>query len=363
MTIEARYDFLLPADAVAAQPPEARGVRRDGVKLLVARPDSITHIRFDGLAGQLTSNDLLVVNTSPTMAAALPARYRHEPALLHVSTRHDDGTWTVELRKPDHSGPIVDAVAGDVVQLGDGIARLLWAADTGQPGAIRLWRAQIDVPDGLRRHMRHAGKPIRYTYVPAEWPLHSYQTVFADRSVWPGSAEMPSAARPFTFGLVASLRTAGIDIASIELHTGVSSQEAGEAPQPERFVVSQATANRVNRARTEGGRIIAVGTTVTRALESAASNDGTLAPAAGWTDLVLGPHRRSNVVSGLITGWHPPRASHLDLLEAVAGRRLVEQAYVAALSNRYLWHEFGDSCLLLPDRTAWQASHRRRLDR
>jgi S-adenosylmethionine:tRNA ribosyltransferase-isomerase len=194
-------------------------------------------------------------------------------------------------------------------------------------------------------YLRRTGRPIRYGYVPAPVALADYQTVFARE---PGSAEMPSAGRPFTAGLVVDLVARGVDVAPVTLHTGVSSQEAGEPPQRERFAVPPTTARRVNAARAHGARVVAVGTTVTRALESAAGGDGTVRAAAGWTDLVLGPRRPARVVTGLVTGWHPPGASHLDLLEAVAGAELVQQAYDAALRERYLWHEFGDSCLLLP---------------
>ena len=181
--------------------------------------------------------------------------------------------------------------------------------------------------------------------MPRPWPLAEYQTVFARE---PGSAEMPSAGRPFTAQVVTDLITRGVALAPIVLHTGVSSQEPGEPPQPERFRVPAATARLVNGTRQAGGRVIAVGTTVTRALESAADPDGSVRAGHGWTDLVLGPSRPARVVTGLVTGWHAPGASHLALLAAVAGNALVERAYAEAVRQEYLWHEFGDSCLLLP---------------
>jgi S-adenosylmethionine:tRNA ribosyltransferase-isomerase len=188
------------------------------------------------------------------------------------------------------------------------------------------------------------GRPIRYGYVPRSWPLEAYQTVFATE---PGSAEMPSAARPFTHELVTALVSRGVLLTPITLHTGVSSQEDGEPPQPERYRVPATTAALVNHVRDSGGRVVAVGTTVTRALESAVI-DGVVQPSAGWTDLVLGPQRPAQVVTGLVTGWHEPGTSHLQLLRAVAGASLVEAAYDEASRRGFLWHEFGDSCLLLP---------------
>jgi S-adenosylmethionine:tRNA ribosyltransferase-isomerase len=137
-------------------------------------------------------------------------------------------------------------------------------------------------------------------------------------------------------------------VAPITLHTGVSSQEDGEPPLAEPFRVPEPTARLVNMTRASGGRVVAVGTTVTRALETAAAEDGTVRARCGWTDLVLGPDRPARVVTGLVTGWHAPGASHLQLLHAVAGPEIVERAYAEALRERYQWHEFGDSCLLLP---------------
>jgi S-adenosylmethionine:tRNA ribosyltransferase-isomerase len=188
-----------------------------------------------------------------------------------------------------------------------------------------------------------AGRPIRYGYVPREWPLADYQTVFARE---PGSAEMPSAARPFTPELVTRLVTDGVLFAPLLLHTGVSSPEAAEPPQAERYRVPPTTAALVSWARSRDGRVIAVGTTAARALESAASGAEVRA-AEGWTELVLGPGRPARVVDGIVTGLHAPEASHLSLLEAVVGVSGVQRAYEAAVAERYLWHEFGDVSLLL----------------
>jgi S-adenosylmethionine:tRNA ribosyltransferase-isomerase len=210
-------------------------------------------------------------------------------------------------------------------------------------GQRRLWRATVAVEGDVSRYLERHGRPIAYAYVPERWPLAAYQTVFARD---PGSAEMPSAARPFTEHLVTELVVNGVRLAPVTLHAGVSSQEPGEPPQPERYRVTKQTADLVNDTHAHGGRVIAVGTTVTRALESAATEDGRVHAAQGWTDLVLGPHRPTRAVDGIVTGWHEPGASHLDLLRAVAGARRVERAYDEAQRHDYLWHEFGDSALL-----------------
>lgn len=336
-------NFDLAPERSATEPPEASGGSRDEVRLLVARPDRLTHVRVADLAAQLDPGDLLVVNTSATLSAAIDgARADSRPATVHLSTELDDGSWLVELRPArGGTGPLRDIRPGEVVLLPAGVALEVREARAGG----RLWRARIPVEGGVERYIARYGRPISYPYVPRRWPLAAYQTVFARH---PGSAEMPSAGRPFTADLVISLVTSGITIAPLVLHTGVSSPERGEPPLAERYRVPDATARLVNDTRTAGGRIVAIGTTVTRALETVATPDGWVAGGRGWTTLVLGADRPARVVTGLVTGWHAPGASHLELLEAVAGPDLVDAAYRSALDQGYLWHEFGDSCLFLP---------------
>ena len=356
-TLEPRLAFDVPAERIPTAPPERRGLARDGVRLLVADGGTITHARFHELGRFLEPGDLLVVNTSTTRPSALAGRLsgnadgrpitRH--AVVHFSTRTDHGGWVVELRRPDGSGPILDAASGDVVQLaGNGTLTLGTPVAAGPEGVgVRLWSADVDVPGGrVTAHLVQHGRPITYGDAPA-WPLEDYQTVFARH---PGSAEMPSAARPFSLSLVADLVSRGVVLAPLQLHAGVSSQEAGEAPGAEQVRVGERTAALVNHTRASGGRVIAVGTTVTRALETAADAGGTVRAVRGWTDLVITPSRGVRVVDGIISGWHEADASHLQLLEAVAGPRMLAAAYRQALDVGYDWHEFGDAALLLPDR-------------
>ncbi|MFF8376821.1 S-adenosylmethionine:tRNA ribosyltransferase-isomerase [Streptomyces sp. NPDC015661] len=351
----------VPAELSARVPAEQRGPGRgrDDVRLLVSRGEAVSHHSFRELPALLRAGDVLVVNTSTTLAAAvdgwsaghppghLPGPGPGEPVVVHFSTRGDDGRWAVELRTPDGSGstrPRGGGPAGAVVRLPGG-ARLV-LAEPLVPGSGRLWwaRADVDVPGLLGRY----GRAIRYGYTERDQPLSAYRTVFARPSPdGAGSAEMPSAGRPFTARLVAELVDRGVRIAPLSLHTGVSSAEAHEPPYPERFEVPAATAALVNTARAEGCRVIAVGTTVVRALESAAV-DGVVRAAGGWTGLVVTPARGVRVVDGLLTGLHEPEASHLLMLEAVAGRPALRSAYDAAVRGRYLWHEFGDVHLLLP---------------
>jgi S-adenosylmethionine:tRNA ribosyltransferase-isomerase len=336
--------FRLPDASDATVPPEARGLARDDVRLAVSTPGGTTHTIARELADHLRPGDLLVVNTSATLPSAVDVERRGCTWAIHVSTELDDGSWVVELRLPGNRGP-GEPDPGEVLRLPGG-ARLR-VVEPHPAGQRRLWRATtlpaVDRVDYLREH----GRPIRYPYVEGEWPISALQNVYATH---PGSAEMASAGRPLTEPLLVRLMAHGVAVAPIVLHTGVASQEKHEPPQPEEYVVPAATARLVNATNVAGRRVVAVGTTVVRALESASSG-GRVVPTAGWTSLVLGPERPATVVGGLLTGLHEPEASHLHLLEAVAGRELVDRAYaeVTALDGpAYLWHEFGDSMLLLP---------------
>jgi S-adenosylmethionine:tRNA ribosyltransferase-isomerase len=345
--------FPEPASSTAPAPPEARGLARDEVRLLVARPDRLTHTRFRDLPTHLEPGDLVVVNDSATVAAEVDAELLGRgPVVLHVAAPLDDGSWIVELRTaPDAARAVLDARPGDVV-VADGLVLTLTAAyprERSSPtgDGNRLWQALVEDGD-VRDVLDRLGRPIAYGYLDRRYPLSTYQSVFSAR---PGSAEMPSAGRPFTTALVTRLLTRGVAVAPITLHTGVSSQEAGESPQPERFAVPPATARLVNATRAAGNRVVAVGTTVTRALESAveyAADGDRVIPLSGWTERVISPAHPARVVTGLITGWHDPHASHLLLVESIAGPGLTQQAYDAAVAEKYRWHEFGDSALLLP---------------
>ncbi|MEU9488200.1 S-adenosylmethionine:tRNA ribosyltransferase-isomerase [Streptomyces decoyicus] len=371
----------VPEELSARVPAEQRGpgLGRDAVRLMVSRGAAeVGHHVFGELPELLTAGDVLVVNTSRTLPAAVDGRVgdgrgRGEPVVVHFSTRADRwhpagravaGRWVVELRGPDGRGstrPRAGGPAGAVVRLPGG-ARLVLEAPL-DPGGVRLWWARV-AGTGVRELMRRHGRPIRYGYTDRDQPLAAYQTVFALDSPGGGSAEMPSAARPFTAALVARLVSKGVQFAPLSLHTGVASAEAFEPPYPERFVVPPATAWLVNAARARrraaarrhgpargapAGRIVAVGTTAVRALESATGADGRVRAAAGWTDLVVTPQRGVRAVDGLLTGLHEPTASHLLMLEAVADDEALGRAYAAAVRRRYLWHEFGDLHLVLPD--------------
>ncbi|MGW0583286.1 S-adenosylmethionine:tRNA ribosyltransferase-isomerase [Streptomyces sp. NPDC002920] len=366
----------VPDELSARVPVEQRGPGRgrDDVRLLVSRGTDVTHHAFRELPCLLRAGDLLVVNTSPTLAAAVDGRIGHARVVVHFSTRGDDGRWAVELRDPDGGGTTrarTGGPAGTEVHLAGGVrltleeplspgsGRLWWATVTG--GSVPAGAAAVGAgpdaaaPGGVAADgvvvwlLREYGRPIRYSYTERDQPLSVYQTVFALPSAdGAGSAEMPSAARPFTARLVAELVSRGVQFAPVTLHTGVASAEAHEPPYPERFAVPEASARLINAVGAGDGRVIAVGTTAVRAVESAAGADGVVRARAGWTDLVVTPERGVRVVDGLLTGLHEPEASHLLMLEAVAGRAAVDRGYDEALHGLYLWHEFGDVHLVLP---------------
>ncbi|HLI61674.1 MAG TPA: S-adenosylmethionine:tRNA ribosyltransferase-isomerase [Solirubrobacteraceae bacterium] len=340
--------FELAPALEASEPPEARGLARDDVRLMVASrsAEEIVHTRFRELPAHLAPGDLLVVNVSRTLPAAVPVTREGGAIELRFATRAPDDPdgdrHVVELRSADGEALFGEAGAGELIRLPGG-ARLELIGPYA--GSERLWLARAELGEPLVRYLRRHGRPIRYGYVWGRWPLSAYQTAFA--SV-PGSAEMPSAARPFTPRLIARLVSRGVLFAPLVLHTGVSSPERHEPPYPEQYEVPPSTARLVNAVRDWGGRVIAVGTTAVRALETVAAPDGRTRPGAGWTELVVAPERRVRAVDGMLTGWHEPRASHLQMLEALAGEELLRRCYASAVEQRYLWHEFGDSHLILP---------------
>ena len=336
-------EFTLPPSLEASEPPEARGIPRDAVRMLVSRGHTgeITHHPFTGLPGLLLPGDLLVVNTSAT----LPAAVRCGPGLaVHFSTSMPDGSWLAELRtvRGHATEPYPGGAPGQQLSLPGGAVLTLAGRVTG-----RLWRARLST--AVVPYLLRYGSYIHYSYVASDWPAAAYQTVFA---ATPGSAEMPSASRPFTADMIARLVVRGVTIAPVTLHTGVSSLEGGEEPYPEPFDVPPATARLVDATRRAGGRVVAVGTTVVRALETAAAarrgGDGPLPAAAGWTHHMVTPQAPPRVVDALFTGLHEPRSTHLLMLTAFAGPALLRRCYAAAVAHGYLWHEFGDVHLLLP---------------
>jgi S-adenosylmethionine:tRNA ribosyltransferase-isomerase len=349
------FEFELPEYLEATAPPEARGLARDEVRLLISyrQDERIVHARFRELPNFLRRGDLLVINTSATMNAALRVRRADGLELeLHLSTRLPGDLWIVEVRRFDGqaSHPFFALQAGETLTLPAEARATLhapYARDRRVPEetSARLWIATLTLPEAPGPYLARYGFPIRYHYVPQQWPIEYYRSVFATEV---GSAEMPSAGRPFTPELITRLVAEGVQIAPLLLHTGVSSPEAHEPPYEEYYRVPEESADLINAAREQGRRVIAVGTTPVRALESVIGAHGRLHGGEGWTALVITPQRGIRAVDGLLTGLHEPRASHLALLEALVGRDHLTRVYAEAVREGYLWHEFGDLHLILP---------------
>jgi len=349
-------EFSLPPELEASAPPEARGLRRDQVRLMVSNyaTDQVRHNRFYNLDKYLDEGDVLVINTSRTRNSALMASRADGTAVgLHLSTHFDDDLWTVELRAIDELGKtkhLEDAREGETLSLPGAVTAILQGPYTSDciensKPSETLWLAKITFPYDVDDYLARYGFPIRYNYVKEKWPLSFYQTVFATEI---GSAEMPSAGRPFTSKLLKRLETKGVQIAPLILHTGVSNLENHEPPYKEFYRVASETARIVNEARASGHRIVAVGTTAIRALETVTNGAGKTHAGEGWTCLVITPQRGLRAVNALLTGMHEPDASHLAILEALAGRSHIKIAYEQALRKGYLWHEFGDLHLIIP---------------
>jgi S-adenosylmethionine:tRNA ribosyltransferase-isomerase len=308
-------------------------------------PAAVLHSTFALLPAYLEPGDLVVVNTSGTIPAAVDAVAADGTELVvHLSTKLDDGRWVVEPRRP--AGRATERWSGEAptapLRLGPDATLTL---EEPYGDARRLWVARLELPRPVLTWLAVHGRPIRYGYVERPWPITAYQNVYATE---PGSAEMPSAGRPFTPEVLMRLVAKGVGVTPLVLHTGVASLEADELPYPERVSVPAITAERVTAARASGRRVIAIGTTVVRALETAVDDHGVVQPYDGWTDLVITPERGVRAVDGLLTGWHEPEASHLLMLEAVGGRPLLQASYAASLAEGYRWHEFGDLHLILP---------------
>lgn len=348
-------DFKLPSRLEAGEPPEARGLERDEVRLMVSyRADNrVIHTRFTELPAYLDPGDVLIVNTSGTLNASIPAiRSDGGEVELHLSTRLPGNVWVVELREPVDisSVPLLSFKAPETLTLPGGATATIHGRyhcgcfGPDEPAQTRLWIATLDLPVPLLPYLEEHGSPIRYGYVRKEWPGSYYQTVFARE---PGSAEMPSAGRAFTPRVLKRLGEKGVLIAPLVLHTGVASVEDDEPPYEEYYRIPADTAQKVNEARARGNRVVAVGTTAVRAIETGADAKGHVSPTEGWTCTVITPERGVHAVSGLLTGFHEPRSTHLVMLQALASRDHLRHTYAEALAAGYLWHEFGDLHLIL----------------
>jgi S-adenosylmethionine:tRNA ribosyltransferase-isomerase len=353
-TIGDYLDFHLPPELEASEPPEARGLTRDEVRLMVSYPadNRVAHTQFRNLPDYLETGDVLVINTSGTMNAAVEATRSDGTLLeLHLSTHLPADLWIVEVRQPEGTAtkPFYQARPGETLSMPDGasatfLAPYLTQHRTPPHSPVRLWVATLHTPNSLEDYLAQYGFPIRYSYVKQAWPIDYYQTVYVTER---GSAEMPSAGRAFTPELITRLVAQGVHVAPLILHTGVASMEDHEPPYEEFYRVPSETARLINTARLEGKRIVAVGTTVVRALETVTGTNGVTHPGEGWTRLVITPERGLRAINAMLTGLHESKATHLAMLQALAGAEHLHMTYTEALKQGYLWHEFGDLHLIL----------------
>ncbi|HWZ20881.1 MAG TPA: S-adenosylmethionine:tRNA ribosyltransferase-isomerase [Ktedonobacteraceae bacterium] len=346
-------NFTLPSILEAGEPPEARGLERDEVRMMVSyiSTNQVVHARFRQIGDFLEPGDVLVINTSGTLNAALPAtRSDGTHFELHLSTHLPANRWVVETRsyqdnREKTTKPFYDIHPGESFELPAGASITFHTPYAPGQALSRLWVATLNLPDPLHDYLDKHGFPIRYSYVKEGWPLSYYQTVFATEM---GSAEMPSAGRAFTPELLTRLIAKGIQIVPLLLHTGVASTEHNEPVYEEYYRVGESTARLVNGAHLAHQRVIAVGTTVVRALETVTDSSGVTHPGEGWTDILITPKRGIRAVNGMLTGLHEPLSTHLAMLETLTGHAHLEITYREALKERYLWHEFGDLHLILP---------------
>jgi S-adenosylmethionine:tRNA ribosyltransferase-isomerase len=349
--MSAPFSFTLPPELSAKEPPERRGLARDHVRLMVIERTAgkVSHTRFDHLGDYLASGDLLVFNTSRTLPASLQACAAPTGPCIEIRLAEHlpDDSWLALLLCQRGDPFSCGLRAGMQIKFADQLTGTVEARDERIP---RLWKIRFsksghELVDLLYR----LGRPVRYEYVSAPWDLDYYQTVYARE---PGSAEMPSAGRAFTWKLLFDLKRQGVETAYLVLHTGLSSYmddllDAQHPASEEEYFITEATAAKINRARAQGGRVIAVGTTVVRALESVADEEGRIAARHDYTRMHITAAHRLRAVDGLLTGMHEPEASHLDLLTAFLPAAQIREAYEEAVRRGYLWHEFGDLNLIV----------------
>lgn len=342
-------DFELPVSLACPRPTELRNIERDDVRLLVTKGNgSIEHTVFNQLAEHLQAGDVLVVNKSATRVSAFPIDLPGgSRGMVHFSTPVRHGDWLVEIREivGDKTVRWKDGEEGIKFDLPGRAGIKLKGKYYENRDLLHLWVVEFRINGNLESYMARYGQPIKYEKLSESYPLDYYQTFF---SFHPGSSEMPSAGRGFTQNLVTKLLQKGIVFAPILLHTGVSSLEENEPPYPEYMELSPVSALIINNANQQGKRVIAVGTTAVRAVESAVNQAGEVAAYMGNTDLFITDDYRMKATSGLLTGFHEPRASHLNMLQSLAGFEYIGKAYAAAIENNYYWHQFGDLHLILP---------------
>ncbi len=340
----AAFDYALPPDRIAQEPAEPR----DAARLLVGdrRAGPWTDARVADLGRFLRPGDCLVVNDTRVLPARLLGRIGGSDRAAEVLLLHPEADGWAALLRPSRRCPV-----GTALELADGAAR----AHVTAREAFGRARVRLEWPGPVEALLEQHGLPPLPPYIrryrkPGGEDWTRYQTVFARH---PGAVAAPTAGLHFTPGLVATLQAQGVELHRVTLHVGPgtfrpvrAASPAEHRVEPERFEVPPATAAALTRARREGRRIVAVGTTTVRTLETVAGTDGSLAAGAGWTALTIVPGHRFRAVDALLTNFHLPRSSLLLLVAAFAGRERVLDGYAHAIAAGYRFYSYGDAMLL-----------------
>ena len=344
-------NFTLPDELRAKKPPELRGINHDHVRLFVIdRNNRMTyHSAFNHLSDFLRRGDLLIFNSSRTLPASLKTiNYKAQQNLeVRLAEHLPDDCWLVLFLYQNKNHFHSNLKPGLRIEFASGLSATIIERNIHNP---RLWKIKFSAngPE-LINIFYQIGKPIHYGYISAPLPLEYFLTVFAKDPV---SSEMPSAGRAFTWKMLFDLKNKGIDTAFLTLHTGLSSYmngdpNAGQLVAEEEYFISESTADKIETNKARNGRIVAVGTSVVRVLESCAIQTGKVLPGHAYTSPRMTEGHKLKIADGLITGFHEPEASHLDLLSAFLSPSLIKKSYEEAIEKNYLWHEFGDLCLII----------------
>lgn len=340
---------------------------REDAQLLVIRVGEynqgkrrpVSYLKRTDFIDQFEAGDVIVANSAATLPASFMGTRCSSGEVLELrlaQNLNDDfnnyAYWKgVILGKGDWHLPTEERIdipelkAGETLCFGHDLQAeiLTISADNRRFIELRF----LSSPDQLLHQIYRAGRLIQYSYHEDQLDLWDGQTIFAGKPI---ALEAPSASFLLTWEMVLTLKKRGVEVVSLLHAAGISStgEEALDTllPLPEYYEIPEATADAVNRAKQNDRRIIALGTSVTRALESATDEDGDVQAGSGVTTLLLSPTYERKVVDGLITGMHEDGTSHLQLLQSFAPWNLIEKTYDRAKKLGYLWHEYGDSCLI-----------------
>ena len=336
------FDFDLPTDRIALRPARPR----DAARLLRVDGGGMSDHGVSDLPGLLRPGDVLVFNDTRVIPAQLEGRRGEASVGATLHKRHDLRSWWAFVRNARRVRP------GETIDFGAGVTAV--AIERGADGAILL---RFDGSEPVEILLERAGTMPLPPYIASKRATAAedradYQTMFAARE---GAVAAPTAALHFTDRLVAALDAAGIGRDLLTLHVGAGTfmpvkaeDTAGHAMHAEWGRVDRDTADRLNAVRARGGRLIAVGTTVLRLLESAAGEDGVIRPFEGDTAIFITPGYRFRAVDGLMTNFHLPRSTLFMLVSALMGLERMQAAYAHAIASGYRFYSYGDACLLLP---------------